>query len=66
MNYEFERLFKDFKVLILNFLKGNGENSTIFGIAGLWPRIEFWASLTTKRRIQDTYIFDMILTVHRR
>ena len=46
MNYEFESLFKEggyqnFKVLILNFPEGNGENNTLFGIAGLWPRIDF-------------------------
>jgi hypothetical protein len=40
MNYEFERLFKEggcqkFKVLILNFPENIGENSTLFGIAGL-------------------------------
>jgi hypothetical protein len=35
MNYEFQRLFKqggcqNFKVIILNFPEGNGENSTLF------------------------------------
>jgi hypothetical protein len=40
MNYKFEKLFKEggcqnFKVLILNFPKGNEENDTLFGIAGL-------------------------------
>ena len=62
MNYEFERLLKEggcqnFKVLILNFPEGNGENSTLFGIAGLWPRIDFWASIITMRRSQITYIY---------
>jgi hypothetical protein len=62
MNYEFERLFKEdgcqnFKVIILDFPEGNGENSTLFGIAGLWPRIEFCAYLIAKRRGQVTYTY---------
>jgi len=62
MNYEFERLFKEggcqnFKILILNFPDGNGENSILSGIIGLWSRIEFWASIITKGRSQITYIY---------
>ena len=54
MNYEFERLFKEdeyqnCKVLILNFPEGDGENSTLFERACLWPRIEFWVSLIARR-----------------